>query len=217
MVSSFFSALPEPAAFVPHYRAIGPVASPMGVAVQNQQTPIIYADVTIEEEQRDEMIITEHPVEKGAAISDHSFLRPPEVVIRAGWAASSRLATSATYPDDIYRQLLALQRSRLPFDVYTGNRAYNQMLLQTLTTQKDAGSEYILLATLTCRQVILVQTKRVSVGSNATDPQVRPASEQGTQSITQVNTPNTGNLTIQDPVTGNALVGVPDASIAGGP
>lgn len=33
----------------------------------------LFADVTIEEKHKDELKITEHPTEKGAAISDHAY------------------------------------------------------------------------------------------------------------------------------------------------
>lgn len=48
----------------------------------------LIAQVTVEEVHQDEMEITEHPVEQGAAISDHAFVRPSEVVITAGWSNS---------------------------------------------------------------------------------------------------------------------------------
>lgn len=48
----------------------------------------LVAQVTVEEVHQDETEITEHPVEQGAAISDHAFARPSEVVITAGWSNS---------------------------------------------------------------------------------------------------------------------------------
>ena len=36
----------------------------------------VIPDVVIEEAHRDELIITQHPVEKGATITDHAFARP---------------------------------------------------------------------------------------------------------------------------------------------
>lgn len=206
MANSFFAGQPEPAAFVPAWRQIGPAATPTGDNAATQTIPVIYADVTIEEEHRDELVITDHPVEQGAAISDHAFKRPSEVVIRAGWSASSGNATSLTYAADVRAQLLALQASRLPFDLYTGKQAYSQMLLAVLSTHTDEGSEYSLLATLVCRQVILVSTKTTSVPATATNPQVRPTSNQGAQSLNVASNWNPGNLKVQDPTTGNSLI-----------
>lgn len=44
--------------------------------------------VTLEERHLDELEITEHPIEQGAAIADHAFKRPSEVIIRCAWSNS---------------------------------------------------------------------------------------------------------------------------------
>lgn len=44
--------------------------------------------VTLEENHFDDLEITEHPVEQGAAIADHAFKRPGEVVIKCAWSNS---------------------------------------------------------------------------------------------------------------------------------
>ncbi len=54
---------------------------------QRPAKPLV-AQVTLEEIHRDELEITEHPVERGAAISDHAYKRPAEVIIRCGWSDS---------------------------------------------------------------------------------------------------------------------------------
>lgn len=56
-------------------------------------TPEI-AQVTIEEIHHDEMEITDHPVERGAAIGDHAYKRPAEVVIRCAWSNSPSINPS---------------------------------------------------------------------------------------------------------------------------
>lgn len=53
--------------------------------------PLI-AQTTIEESHRDELHITEHPIEQGAAISDHAYKRPSEVIIKCGWSNSPSAA-----------------------------------------------------------------------------------------------------------------------------
>lgn len=48
----------------------------------------IVAQATVEEIHDDELEITDHPIEEGAVISDHAFMRPCEVVIRCMWSNS---------------------------------------------------------------------------------------------------------------------------------
>jgi hypothetical protein len=45
------------------------------------------AHATLEEIHRDDLEITDHPVE-GAMVSDHAYMRPAEVVIRCAWSNS---------------------------------------------------------------------------------------------------------------------------------
>jgi hypothetical protein len=52
------------------------------------------AQVTIEENHNDNVEITDHPIDSGATISDHAFLRPSELVIKAGWSNSASDASS---------------------------------------------------------------------------------------------------------------------------
>lgn len=56
---------------------------------QSNQIGGIQVDTTLEETYEDSLEITEHPVEAGAAITDHSFKRPMELVLICGWSDSS--------------------------------------------------------------------------------------------------------------------------------
>lgn len=48
----------------------------------------IVAGITVRERHTDTLEITEHPVEQGAAISDHVYKRPASVVIEVSWSNS---------------------------------------------------------------------------------------------------------------------------------
>ena len=139
----------------------------------------IQAQVTIEEHHTDELTITENPVEQGASVSDHAFLRPAEVIIRCGWSNSGygALANTAnnvvsaanggdsgdTYVRTVYQKLRELQGSREPFDLVTGKRTYRNMLIAALAVTTDERSENALMVTATCRQVIIVTTKATTL------------------------------------------------------
>ncbi|MEM5419635.1 phage baseplate protein [Paraburkholderia ferrariae] len=118
--------------------------------------------VTLEERHHDELVITDHPVEQGAAISDHAYKKPSELTMTIGWS-NSNLSSIASfqfgnYSRSTYQDLLDLQKSRTPFDVSTGKRKYSNMLIQSLDTTTDAKTENSLIVTLHCREVIIVQT-----------------------------------------------------------
>ena len=50
----------------------------------------IAIQATLEERYTDTLIVTEHPVQIGASITDHSYLRLPEITIKCGWSNSGQ-------------------------------------------------------------------------------------------------------------------------------
>jgi len=187
----------------------------------------LIARATLREVHRDTLEISDHPIEQGAAISDHAFKRPAEVVIECGWsntpslpggirgtatalignaipiagAALAALDTIGTVQslmngnavDQVratYQQLLELQSSRIPFDIYTGKRVYKNMLFRELMTTTEAATENSLLITATCRQVILVATRTVTIPINtsaqADAPKTTPTADLGQKTLNKV-------------------------------
>ena len=76
---------PAPRGFFPN-----PPPAPLG---QPPSPPPAYPDpivaqATIEEVHHDELEIVDHPVEANAAISDHAYKRPAEVIIHCAWSDS---------------------------------------------------------------------------------------------------------------------------------
>lgn len=154
------------------------------------------ADVTIEEHHHDELAITEHPVEQGAAIADHAYKRPSAVVIKAGWSNSDPFGFgSANRVRDIYDGFIALQASRQPFVVITGKRAYTNMLISRLSVSTDEKTENALMMTCECREVIMVSTQTVTVpdASKMKSPEINGATQNtGTQQLAPAPNFNSG-------------------------
>ena len=128
----------------------------------------IVAQVTIEEEHLDELEITQHPVEQGAAITDHSFKKPARLVVRVGWSRSGGPRfLGAQF--GVYAQLLSLQASRQPFSVYTGRRVYGvpnpNMLISSIEVITDEKTAHALMATVRMQEVILVSTQTVDLST----------------------------------------------------
>ena len=142
---------------------------------------------SIEETHIDALQLTEHPVELGAAITDHAYKKPSEVIIRCGWSNSGfdqlsdavraffgngEVARTA-YIDGIYSRLLDLQDKRTPFDITTIRRQYTDMLLVALQVTTDQQTNNILMVQATCRQIIIVDTSATTLP--ARDSQANPA------------------------------------------
>ncbi|WP_233977273.1 phage baseplate protein [Pectobacterium versatile] len=151
---------------------------------RSRKVGIIIPDVVISEKHSDVLEITEHPVERptnivasqySGTISDHAYRRPSEIVMEVGFAGGGSLLDSSLLdtsriglsiglsPKEVYQQLLDLQRLRLPFDVTTGKRQYQNMLIRSLDVTTDRTSENVLMAVITLRELIISETSDINV------------------------------------------------------
>lgn len=136
----------------------------------------VIPDVTIREVINDNLVVTDHPVETGATISDHAFKRPVEVEMMLGW--SNCTGQSPGYIDMVYAELRDLQGRREPFDVLTGKRALRSMIMAGLTVSTDAHSEETLMVSARLKEIIVVSTQ--TTGAPAAS-QANPASTGSTE------------------------------------
>ena len=147
----------------------------------------IIPDVILEEQTQDTLVVTDHPVEYGATISDHAFKAPTELMMRVGYTPGSILLNSAIAsvrgvlgmdttgmsgaggisPEkligieslpDMYKVFLELQAQREPFDVLTPKRAYKNMLITSLSLTTDNATENALILDVGMREVIITKT-----------------------------------------------------------
>jgi hypothetical protein len=141
----------------------------------------IIADVTLEEQHNDASTSTNHPVEVGAAITDHVYTEPAELVIHAGWSDSGNYDG---YINDVYARLLQLKAARQLLNVYTGKRSYTNMLLLNVTTMSDAANAYSMMVVCRLKQVIVVSTSSTTLpptANQATPANTGAAQASGTQ------------------------------------
>ena len=87
--------------------------------LQSRKIDILVPSIVISEKHSDRLEITEHPVEMGAAVADHAYRRPSEVVMQVGFAGGGALLDFASNltgtsllgmsPRETYEKLLTLQ------------------------------------------------------------------------------------------------------------
>lgn len=156
-------------------------------------------DAWLEESHEDSLTITDHPVEQGASISDHAYLKPRTVTLRYGVSdvppPGEALTDGARRSIAVYEKLLELQGSREPFNLVTGKRLYRNMLIETLSTVTDASSDNAMIVTIDCREVIIVNTAVTSL-----PPRTRHANPNKTGGTT-----DTGSKQAQDSSRKSAL------------
>ena len=147
---------------------IGDVTAPYALIIPrgiSSAIASIVPDVVVEETHHDELVITDHPVETGAAISDHAFLMPVSVQMKIGFSDSS--AQQVGYINDVYLAFQKLQQSRQPFDVVTHKRLYQNMLIQAMSAITDQHNINVLQMVVDLREVIIVSTSTAGGSPNS--------------------------------------------------
>lgn len=157
----------------------------------------IVAQLVQEETHVDELEVTEHPVEQGASVTDHAFKKPSQLTLRYSWSASPspQPGLAGLIPTilpqqpqnivDIYNKFLTMQVNRVLLDVYTGKRAYRNMLLVHIEHDESLQWGNSLPLTLQLQELLLVSTTTattdgVSAGSKTTFVSSIPVQSGGT-------------------------------------
>lgn len=141
-------------------------------------------DVTLDEVARDNLVITQHPVEQGVQLSDHAYATPIELEMSLGWSNGTTGLFGRTAL--IYQELLLLQKALEPFTVYTPGRAYRNMLIRTLEKHTNAQIADSLMVRVVLQQVITATTMTMAIATAATQalPQkTAPILEAGTRQL----------------------------------
>lgn len=134
----------------------------------------IVPDVTISEVHDDEVTITQHPVDTGAAISDHAIVQPASVTCVFGWSDSSRALNSALdgsilkgmqTSKDVYDRLVELKNQRALLRLSTGKRKYPSVVITKLKVSTTVDTESAAVIEVTFQEVFLVEAKTVSLAA----------------------------------------------------
>lgn len=102
----------------------------------------------LSEKHTSEIEITGNPIETGAEVNDHAYVKPKQVILEAADRNAALM----------YNALVRLQESRVPFRLVTGLTVYKDMLIQSIDADRDKTHSTILYARVTCKQVIIVST-----------------------------------------------------------
>ena len=170
----------------------------------------VIPDLAIRERHSDRLGITAHPIQTGAAITDHAFIMQPEFTLEFGWSNSSVsgiiqdfTGTSLTdvmtgelgegYVKQVYAQIIALQHSRQLCTVVTGKRQYKNVLIESVETYTDADTAYSMIVSMNCKALQLVSVATTSTVGVSQSTQANPASTSPEQSNGTKQLQNTTN------------------------
>lgn len=121
------------------------------------------ASVTISESAQDDLEITQHPVQDGAAITDHAYKKPVMLSVEAQYSDN----LTGVPIDEMYRRLLTLQNTREPMDVVTGKRIYRNMLIKSISETTDKTTDKVLSIKMDLQEIILVAVSTVKIPASS--------------------------------------------------
>lgn len=113
--------------------------------------------------------ITEHPVQSGASISDHAYEEATKLTFDIGMSdvmlsyIPGQFSDNSSRSVSAYSKLRELQSLRLPISVVTKLDSYANMLIETISTVEDNKTTYGLRATVTLKQVFVVNVNTVKI------------------------------------------------------
>jgi hypothetical protein len=151
---------------------------------------------------------TEHPVQTGADITDHSYVLPDKITLEIGMSDSMDTLIPGQYEGGVtksisaYQTFVNLQKQRIPFTLVTRLNMYDTMLITSIDADDDFRTSNALKCIITLEHIFLAQVQTTTSSSRA---QTTDSTNKGTEQSLTPNQSNTGilgegNPTIQNPL-----------------
>lgn len=148
----------------------------------------VFIDVVVSEDATASMEIPQHPVEKGAKISDHAFRQPTTLKM-----------TCANGGDPVasFNALMDVMKRSEPFDVITGFGLFQNMLIESINPTRDVTTGQILAFDASLKEVIIVESQTGGASKNGGDERGAGKTERGEVQAKAVDTgPGTKGETV---------------------
>lgn len=143
---------------------------------------VLVFDAVFSTEHNSNLAITEHQIQTGADISDHAYKMADTLTFDIGMSDVMQKETfkniSGSRSVNAYNELLRLQADRLPLTVGTRLKTYKNMMVETVSTTDDSSTTYGLRATITLKEIFVVNVATVKVSER---PQVTESTNNGEQ------------------------------------
>ena len=140
------------------------VDTPYQVVISSDASQIAF-DATVSERHQSKLTVTEHPVEKGANVSDHARKEPDVIDINGiisnhpillNFDEDLQPSVVGTSPferaQSAFNEFQRLQNTAALLTVSTETRIYENMMIVSLAAPKDAAKRFILDISLTLRE-----------------------------------------------------------------
>lgn len=118
-----------------------------------------------------ELQTTSNPVETGASVVDHAYVKPAELVMKVMMSDVHQSLVPGQFTGASFRSVNAwqvlrkLQSDRIPMSVFTRLGLYTNMLITKLNTSDTAETFRALSAEVTLREIPVARVKTVKISS----------------------------------------------------
>ena len=118
-----------------------------------------------------ELQTTSNPVETGASIVDHAYVKPAELTMKVMMSDVHQSLVPGQFTGASFRSVNAwqvlrkLQSDRIPMSVFTRLGLYTNMLITKLTASDTAETFRALSAEVTLREIPVARVKTVKISS----------------------------------------------------
>jgi hypothetical protein len=131
----------------------------------------LFFDAVFHEETVSSLKITDHPVQNGSNIVDHSFVMPTVLTMDVGVSdsmgsiISGQFSGSYTKSVSAYQMLLALQQSRIPVEVHSRLNHYKTMLIEQVSAPDDFKTLHGLKCSVQLKEIFIVDVNTTTVSA----------------------------------------------------
>jgi hypothetical protein len=131
----------------------------MSSIIYNGSIGPVPISVVLSESHQSSLGITENPIESGASVTDHAYIEPKRLSLE--FADGSAALT--------FNALVRFQETRVPFTIVSGLFVYSNMLIKSISVDRDATNSQVLKGTAELQEAIIVETAYASAepGSDA--------------------------------------------------
>ncbi len=144
-------------------------------AMSGGEQKVFGFDAVIRESHHSELEVTDNPLETGVVVSDHAFMRPDRLEVEAmvgdvwlhaldenGQPVKDTWQSEAGRSVSAFALIQELQRTAVPFNIQTGLRLYQNMVVVSLDADQDASTASALLFRAQLREIIRATTETVT-------------------------------------------------------
>lgn len=141
-----------------------------GGYAKESETTYYFFDATFKEDHTTEVVLTKHPVQTGANVTDHAYVLPAKLVFEIGMSDIMDSIIGGQWDDNYmqegvwandnprsrnaYQRLLQMQKDRFPLQVTTRLNTYQNMMIVHINAPDDYKTLYGLKCIVILEEII---------------------------------------------------------------